>query len=111
MRVQKVFFLIRRPYARRQSRWISFLILLLALPARAEYRVYELEISDSTNGAVRIATTTLDDIQYRFYNSMKLTERVAIKETWMCYQRSDYFKGLCPKPPPPPPRPPKPAKS
>jgi hypothetical protein len=82
-----------------------FFLLFWASIARAEYRVFELEITDSTNGAARSVTTTLDDFQYRFYNPIKPTEAITIKATWMCYLRSDYFKNFCPKPLP------KPAKS
>jgi hypothetical protein len=91
--------------AQRMAHLSFAFILFTSLSAQAEYRVFELEIADSTNGSVRMTTTTLDDTQYRFYNPIKPSEKIAIKDTWMCYPRSDYFKKICPKPPP------KPAKS
>ncbi len=66
--------------------------------AKAEYRVYELVITDTTTGKSRTVASTLDNLQYRDYYPVKLAETVEIQDTWMCWPRTDYYKRLCPNP-------------
>jgi hypothetical protein len=83
--------------------FISLILCLFALTARAEYRVYILNIEDSTTGQSRTVTTTLDDLQYPGYYPVRSSEVVSIAETWMCrYTRSDFSQDpeqkYCPNP-------------
>ena len=81
-----------------------FLILLPAL-SHAEYRVFLLKIARVPAGATinevqdfRLVESTLDHIQYRYYNQVAADEHVTYIDTWRCYGRTDDFKALCPNP-------------
>ncbi|MES2855345.1 MAG: hypothetical protein V4692_05760 [Bdellovibrionota bacterium] len=60
-----------------------------ALPAQAEYRVFELKLTNSTTGQLRSVITTLDHLQYSTYYPVKKDETIEIADTWMCWMRSD----------------------
>jgi hypothetical protein len=70
--------------------------------ARAELRVFELEITSSTNGVSRTVITNLDHLQYASYYPLNKDETVILKDSWMCRQRSDRsqdpFQRYCPNP-------------
>ena len=91
--------------------------------AWSEYRVFLLEITDTTkvgtstasqpapatpgneqkpstpNGPRRVIST-LDEIQYPDYYPLKPTEKIAYLDSWMCWGRTDEFKPPCAKPAP-----------
>lgn len=71
---------------------------IFSFTSRAEYRVFELVISDQTAGASRTVTSTLDDIQYPGYYPLKTNETIAIRETWMCWGRQGEHVKPCPNP-------------
>jgi hypothetical protein len=73
-------------------------ILTFLTPARAEYRAYELAITNAQSGQTRTVTTTLDHLQYSGYYPIAQTEVVEILSTWKCWRRSDHFKSICPNP-------------
>jgi hypothetical protein len=78
--------------------FISIAVLLTSLSALAEYRAFELAITDTNTGKVRKVTTTLDHIQFRGYHPVASFEVVSIEATWMCKQRGDWFTDICPNP-------------
>lgn len=80
-----------------------FPILFAIIPSisLAEYRAFELEIRDPSTGASRRVITTLDHLQYPTYNFVKKADQIGIRATWMCRERSDYHKPICPNPNPP----------
>ena len=87
----------------RAQTFLIYLLVLFALQASAEYRVYVLKIDDKTTGQSRTVTTTLDHLQYHEYYPILSTEAVSIAETWMCrYTRSDISQDVeqkyCPNP-------------
>ena len=81
------------------------LIALVITPqaARADYRVFILQISDASTGQTRTVTTTLDDLQYATYYPVHPNERVSIQTHWKCRNwRSDLSQDpeqrYCPNP-------------
>lgn len=75
------------------------LILGLILPlAHAEYRAFELVITDSATGQERTEISTLDPNQYRGYHPVKSTETVSYRATWRCRGNTSNFKPVCKQP-------------
>jgi hypothetical protein len=72
--------------------------LLAFAPARAEYRAFELVITDSTSGQERVVLSTLDPNQYRGYYPVKPSEKVTYRQTWRCKGNTSDYKAICPKP-------------
>jgi hypothetical protein len=70
---------------------------LLALPARAEYRAFELVITNTVTGTERIVLATLDPDQYRGYHPLDAGETITYRDTWMC-KGNTAEKQICPKP-------------
>ncbi len=64
----------------------------------AEYRAFELKITDTQSGKFRIIRSVLDQGQYPQYYYLSATETIESQGTWMCYERSDNFKPICPNP-------------
>lgn len=80
-------------------RFFFMLILgLVTLPALAEYRAFELAITDTRTGKTRLVTSVLDDIQYPGYHPIHRYETIAIQATWMCWGRQGDFKAICRNP-------------
>ena len=73
--------------------------LFVPLVAQAELRAFRLKITDKASGTERQVITRFDHVQYGMYRRVKETEVVAIDQTWMCYDRSDYVGSLCNAPP------------
>jgi hypothetical protein len=80
--------------------------LLLAAPARAEYRAYELEVVDlydcrmnkrTTCQSGRV-TTALDPQQYLLTHGGDFHVGVLLLATWMCYGDTSFYKAVCPRP-------------
>ncbi len=74
--------------------------LLIPVAAIAELRAFRLNITDTTSGTERKVLTRFDHIQYGMYHQVRKDEVVAIDQTWMCYDRSDFSTSLCAAPPP-----------
>ena len=73
-------------------------IFFAVIEARAEYRVFQLVITDQTTGKARTVISNLDDLQYTQYHYVKSTESIAVQDTWMCWRRSDNYQPYCPNP-------------
>lgn len=68
----------------------------ISLSALAEYRVFNIQISNSA--ATRTVQSTLDPIQYKELYPLAADEVISYDETWMCYGRTDNYLALCPNP-------------
>ena len=64
----------------------------------AEYRAFELVISDATTGGEKVVLSSLDPNQYRRYYPVKDEERVVYRATWMCRGNTSGFKSVCARP-------------
>ena len=78
--------------------FVTLTLIFIPLSATAEYRAFELAITNTTTGNVRKVITNLDHYQYAGYNSVGSDETVQIAATWMCWKRSDWMQGICPNP-------------
>jgi len=82
--------------------------LLLATPARAEYRAYQLEVVDLYDCRINKretchsaqVTTAFDPQQYLITHGGPYHIGVLMLATWMCYGDTSYYKLVCPRPPP-----------
>ena len=78
-------------------KWLLYLLLSPGI-LFSEYRVYKLKITDTKKKKSRIVHSTLDWIQYRDYNHIKIHENIILVDHWMCWKRSDGLKPLCKRP-------------
>jgi hypothetical protein len=74
--------------------WILFLFNL----SHAEYRAFELVITDPTTGQERVVKSNLDPLQYRHYYPIKAEEQITYRATWMCRGNTSGGKPICPNP-------------
>lgn len=80
---------------------LLLLSLVLCIPsalAHAEYRAFELVITDPTTGQEQLITSTLDPWQYVIYHPTKPEAQVTYRATWMCKGNTSHFKPICPNP-------------
>lgn len=75
--------------------WIA---IFINLSAQAEYRAFELVITDPTSGQERVVISNMNPGEYRRHRPVKLTEKVTYRATWMCRGNTSNFKPICPKP-------------
>lgn len=73
-------------------------LFVLSTIGRAEYRAFELLITNSQTGKTRTVRSTLDQGQYPQYYYLSALEVIEPLGDWMCYERSDYFKPICDRP-------------
>lgn len=64
----------------------------------AEYRAFDLLITNTQTGKARTVRSTLDHVQYPQYFYLSSAETIEYQDSWMCYERSDYFKPICANP-------------
>lgn len=69
-----------------------------AATASAEYRVFQLRIENTKTKELRLVESTLDPIQYPYYNTVSADERISYTETWRCFGRTGDFTPFCPNP-------------
>ncbi len=79
------------------KRLLLILFLFSQLTA-AEYRAFELVITDKGSGKERVVISTLDPGQYRGYYPVAYSENVTYRGTWRCKGNTSNFKPVCPKP-------------
>ncbi|MDZ4660566.1 MAG: hypothetical protein SGJ18_02985 [Pseudomonadota bacterium] len=72
--------------------------LVLSKVSLAEYRAFELRISNTQTGKNRIVRSILDQGQYPQYYYLSAAEIIEYQDSWMCYERSDHFKPICANP-------------
>jgi len=79
---------------------VKFFLVLLALSSvsEAEYRAFELVISDAATGVERVEVSTLTPVQYRQFYLVKPTESIHYRATWMCRGNTSFRKPTCPNP-------------
>ena len=76
-----------------------FLVLLgLSTTASAEYRAFELVITDTASGTERVVVSSMTPAQYRMFYATKSTEDVSYRATWMCKGNTSMRKPACPNP-------------
>ncbi len=75
--------------------------ILLKFNSHAEYRAFELAITNPTTNQSRVVLSNLDHLQYPMYYPLQKDERIQIVSTWMCRDRTDNFQAICAKPAPP----------
>jgi len=75
-----------------------FLTLLAAPSVFAEYRVFNLVITNTQTQSTRMVASTLDPHQYPLYHSVEANEVVSYTETWRCFGRTGGFQSYCPNP-------------
>lgn len=73
-------------------------LIFFSFHAPAEYRAFELVITDSTSGQERITLSTLDPLQYRRYYAIKMNDKVTYRATWRCRGNTSWNRPICPKP-------------
>jgi len=78
--------------------WLTLILLFINTTAQAEYRAFELVITNSTSGQERIVISNLDPGQYRGYYPVKLGDRVSYRSTWRCPGNTSNFQPICPNP-------------
>jgi hypothetical protein len=74
-----------------------FIALAFLKLAHAEYRVFELVISDPTTGQERTVRSNLTPAQYRAYYGVNAQETVMYTATWKCLGNTSR-KPFCPNP-------------
>lgn len=74
---------------------VAILILGFSLKASAEYRAFELKITDTEKNKERIIISTLDQIQYPRYYPLAKNEIITYENSWMCYDNMSNFKSPC----------------
>ena len=76
-----------------------FLSLIFALQFShvfAENRVFELKITNTKTKTSRKVYSTLDELQYPFYNHLSRDEYVERVDHWMCWRRpQSMYDPLC----------------
>lgn len=68
--------------------------------SRAEYRAFELIITNSVTGTERVVDSNLDPDQYIDLHPLQPNENITYRRTWMCKGDTSH-KPICPKPPDP----------
>lgn len=72
---------------------------LISLSAQAEYRAFELVITNKVTGGERIVLSALDPDQYRGYHALDPNETISYRDTWMCKgNTANKEQQICPKP-------------
>jgi hypothetical protein len=79
--------------------FLAWLGIFLAAPSGwAEYRVFNLVITNTKTNEIRTMVSTLDPIQYHYIYPVTADEVVSYTETWRCFGRTDWFTPYCPNP-------------
>jgi hypothetical protein len=73
------------------------LVLAFLSSAHAEYRAFELVITNVASGQERVVVSTLDPNQYRVFYPVSLEEKVTYRATWKCKGNTS-LKPVCGKP-------------
>ena len=78
--------------------FLAMNLLLAVNMAQAEYRVFNLVITNTKTNTSRTVTSTLDPHQYPLYNPVEPGEVVSYIQTWRCFGRTGDFQEFCPDP-------------
>jgi len=76
--------------------WV--LISLFSNLCFSEYRVFELEITNTKTEQSRQVQSTLDHLQYATYFPLKRDEKIRLLDYWMCWRRKEPLTPLCQRP-------------
>ncbi len=72
--------------------------LLLFNFAHAEYRAFELVITNPTTGQERVVKSNLNPGEYRRFHAIQPDEQITYRATWMCRGNTSFLKPICPNP-------------
>jgi hypothetical protein len=75
------------------------LIFAFNFLSHAEYRTFELKITNIETGISRTVTTSLDHYQYPQYYPLNKNESIEYETSWMCWENTSH-RQACPKPDP-----------
>jgi hypothetical protein len=79
-------------------------LLLLAVlsgpKASAEYRAYQLNITDTEKNKSHLVMSTLDHLQYPRFHPLNKNEAIAYVDSWRCKGNMSNFRAICAKPEP-----------
>lgn len=77
----------------------SFVLFLSFLTAaKAEYRVFILEITNTKQNTTRTIKSTLDPLQYQSIYPLAPNESITYTDTWRCRGNTAFLTTLCNKP-------------
>jgi len=82
---------------------LFILVGIFSSNAFAEYRVFTLKITNTKTRDFRLVDSSLDPLQYPYYNTVAADEIVQYVATWRCYGRTGPDIPVCPNPKAPPP--------
>lgn len=77
---------------------LHLLLMLFTAAAHAEYRAFQLVITNTANGQERTLVSSLDPRLYRRWYGVKAVETVMYTDTWMCHGNTSHFQAICPNP-------------
>jgi len=79
-------------------KWFFWPVIFFSLSSLAEYRAYQLLISNGEAGKSKVVVSTFDQIQYREYYPVDPGDLVEYQNSWMCNGRTDKFTAICANP-------------
>ena len=68
---------------------------ILSSVAKAEYRVFLLQIENPKKSEIRYIKSTLDPEQYKTLYPVHSDETISYTQTWRCYGSTAGLQGLC----------------
>ncbi len=77
---------------------IFLIVLNIKLQALAEYRAFELKITNVASGKSRSVKSTLDQFQYSEYYPLNAGESIEYVTSWMCMGNTNHHKAICANP-------------
>jgi hypothetical protein len=77
---------------------VFILVSCMISTAFAEYRMFTLKITNSKTHDFRLVDSSLDPLQYPYYNPVGADEIVQYVATWRCYGRTGPDIPVCPNP-------------
>jgi flagella basal body P-ring formation protein FlgA len=78
---------------------VSIFLAIWSSAAKAEYRVFILEIKNSKSNVNRQIQSTLDPEQYKSLNPLSPDETITYQDTWLCRGNTGDFRQHCARPP------------
>ncbi len=77
---------------------ILSLFALGSSSGQAEYRAFELVISNSQTGEERVILSMFDPLQYQVFYPVRPDEMVQYRDTWRCRGNTSGHQPICAKP-------------
>ncbi|OFZ30199.1 MAG: hypothetical protein A2622_10155 [Bdellovibrionales bacterium RIFCSPHIGHO2_01_FULL_40_29] len=80
------------------NRVFATILMLITNSAGAEYRVFQIQITDSKTQNVRQVQSTLDPEQFQMVYPIGINEYVTYVQTWRCQGNTNHHKPYCQSP-------------